>query len=226
MSLTNRAFTHGCALEHIVIPTCPLPSYWRTFYPCVMKWHCCKIYFPPYLACLVASNTMDAIRRSAFTKRTFYPCGMKLLQNLHSTLFGLSTDIKYHGLYTFHLPSIKRTQNNRLVNRIKVFNTRIKLHFQGYNWNSTLITNAIWWFETSNTHKDFTPPSQGIWQWLLDKQHKAHTLQRINEFKLQGLVLLPNNNKFCYQKMVEINPLSIELLKSKMKVFGCFTYDD
>jgi hypothetical protein len=23
----NKAFTHGCAFEHIVIPTCPLPSH-------------------------------------------------------------------------------------------------------------------------------------------------------------------------------------------------------
>jgi hypothetical protein len=38
--------------------------------------------------------------------------------------------------------------------------------------------------EISNAHKDFTSPSQGIWQWLLIKQNKATHLKGENELKL------------------------------------------
>jgi hypothetical protein len=35
---------------------------------------------------------------------------MTLLQNLHSNLFDLSSNIKYHGLDMFHLLSIEKTK--------------------------------------------------------------------------------------------------------------------
>jgi hypothetical protein len=84
-----------------------------------------------------------------------------------------SYDIEYHGSHTFCFPSIKNTRTTHLITGIRVCNNRIGLHLQGYNWNLTPIINAIWQSKTSNTHKGFTFPSQGIWQWLSIKQHKA-----------------------------------------------------
>ncbi len=59
-----KAFTHCCAFEHTTILVRPLPSCQYilngiTFYPCCMKCRCYKTHIPPYMACLVASNTMD-----------------------------------------------------------------------------------------------------------------------------------------------------------------------
>jgi len=84
--------------------------------------------------------------------------------------------------------------------------------------------------EISNTYKDFTPPSQDIW--LLVKQHKAHTTQKRKwvdsvtrfTFYYQGAI------NFVAKWMVEINPPSIEWLKSKCKaiekIFGHHTIGD
>jgi hypothetical protein len=68
----NNAFTCGCAFERTLILAWPLPPYWkpnfgRVFYPCDMKWHCCKTCIPPSLACPLASNTVDS------THFTFLP---------------------------------------------------------------------------------------------------------------------------------------------------------
>ncbi len=82
-----------------------------------------------------------------------------------------------------------------------------------------VIVNAIWWFETSNTHKDFTPPSQGIWQWFLIKQRKAHTPQgrkwiEITRYVCYYQVVI----NFVAKSMVDINPSLIRWPKSRHKV--------
>jgi hypothetical protein len=107
--------------------------------------------------------------------RTLDPCNMRW--HYYKTYIS-PCDIKHHGSHTFCLPSIKNTRTTCLISGIRVCNNRIGLHLQGYNWNLTPIANGIWQSKTSNTHKGFTFPSQGIWQWLFVKQHKAHTLYK------------------------------------------------
>ncbi len=76
----------------------------------------------------------------------------------------------------------------------------VRVHLDGNNWNLTSIANAIWQFEASNIYKSFTFPFQGIWQWLLVKQHKVHTPQR-KKMSLNYKVwfLFPNTSKSCCQ---------------------------
>jgi hypothetical protein len=120
----NKAFIFGCAFEHTITLTphchhinCPNG---RAFYPCDMKWHCCKTYISLYLACPLTSNTKDS------KCSTFFP--------------------------------LKKKEKG-LINRIKVFDNKVIFHLLGYNWNSALIENTIWWSKNSNICKDFVLPS-------------------------------------------------------------------
>ncbi len=99
-----------------------------------------------------------------------------------------------------------------------------KVHLDGNNWNLTSIANAIWWFEVSNIYKSFTFLLQGIWQWLLVKQHKVHTPQR-KKMNLNYKVwfLFPNTSKFCCQINGgdQLGHLTHEILKLQLLKLCC-----
>jgi hypothetical protein len=82
------------------------------------------------------------------------------LQNLHSTLPNLCYGIKYHGFLMSHLPSIEEKKRTIELRYVII---RLDSTFRATNWNLTLITHIIWRSQTSNTHKNFTFPSQSIW---------------------------------------------------------------
>jgi hypothetical protein len=63
-SPTMCPWTHNNSLAHCHHINSPNG---RAFYPCNIKWHWCKTCIPPYLACPLASNTMDS------TRSTFFP---------------------------------------------------------------------------------------------------------------------------------------------------------
>jgi hypothetical protein len=144
---------------------------------------------------------------------------MVLLQNLHSILHGLSYGIKYHGPHTFHFPTIKKDiRMIGLIYGIRVCNNMVRVHLHKNNWNSTSIANVIWQSKTSNTYKSFTFPFQGIWQWLLVKQHKVHTLQK-EKMSLNYKVFIPNTSKFRCQINGgdQSNHLTHEILKLQLQ---------
>jgi hypothetical protein len=111
-------------------------------------------------------------------------CEIILSQNLHFTFLNLSFGIKYHGFRTFHFASINKTLYIRticLINIIKVFNNKIKLHLYGYNWNLAPITNAIWWFEMQTPIKvsPFPPKVYGN-GWCQTTQGPHTSKEKVN----------------------------------------------
>jgi hypothetical protein len=78
--------------------------------------------------------------------------------------------------------------------------------------------NIVIW--NANIHKGFTPPSQGIWQWLVLNNTKPTHLKKKGSIGMQGLHFITKQtnsitkSNCVYQINGEINPSSIWQPKS------------